>query len=44
MHMAHTPAGIIRLIKHYGLEVQGLNLSLLANPILGKPMAMMLLI
>lgn len=39
-----TPAGIIRLIKHYGLEVQGLNAVVVGrSPILGKPMAMMLL-
>jgi|TARA_B100001093_G_C26741459_1_gene976869 methylenetetrahydrofolate dehydrogenase (NADP+)/methenyltetrahydrofolate cyclohydrolase len=39
-----TPAGIIRLIKHYELEVQGLNAVVVGrSPILGKPMAMMLL-
>ena len=39
-----TPAGIIRLIKHYKLEVQGLNAVVVGrSPILGKPMAMMLL-
>ena len=39
-----TPAGIIRLIKHYKLEVQGLKAVVVGrSPILGKPMAMMLL-
>ena len=39
-----TPAGIIRLIKHYELKVQGLNAVVVGrSPILGKPMAMMLL-
>ena len=39
-----TPAGIIRLIKHYKLNVQGLNAVVVGrSPILGKPMAMMLL-
>ncbi len=39
-----TPAGIIRLIKHYKLDVQGLNAVVVGrSPILGKPMAMMLL-
>ena len=39
-----TPAGIIRLIKHYKLEIQGLNAVVVGrSPILGKPMAMMLL-
>ena len=39
-----TPAGIIRLIKHYELEVEGLNAVVVGrSPILGKPMAMMLL-
>ena len=39
-----TPAGIIRLIKHYELEIQGLNAVVVGrSPILGKPMAMMLL-
>ncbi len=39
-----TPAGIIRLIKHYEIEVQGLNAVVVGrSPILGKPMAMMLL-
>ena len=39
-----TPAGIIRLIKHYELNVEGLNAVVVGrSPILGKPMAMMLL-
>ena len=39
-----TPAGIIRLIKHYKLDIQGLNAVVVGrSPILGKPMAMMLL-
>ena len=39
-----TPAGIIRLIKHYKLNIQGLNAVVVGrSPILGKPMAMMLL-
>ena len=39
-----TPAGIIRLIKYYELDIQGLNAVVVGrSPILGKPMAMMLL-
>ena len=39
-----TQAGIIRLIKHYKLDIQGLNAVVVGrSPILGKPMAMMLL-
>jgi len=39
-----TPAGIIRLIEHYKINVQGLNAVVIGrSPILGKPMAMMLL-
>jgi methylenetetrahydrofolate dehydrogenase (NADP+) / methenyltetrahydrofolate cyclohydrolase len=39
-----TPAGIIRLINHYDLDIQGLNAVVVGrSPILGKPMAMMLL-
>ena len=39
-----TPAGIIRLIKHYKINVEGLNSVVIGrSPILGKPMAMMLL-
>ena len=39
-----TPAGIIRLIESYNLDVEGLNAVIVGrSPILGKPMAMMLL-
>ena len=39
-----TPAGIVRLIKHYELNIEGLNAVVVGrSPILGKPMAMMLL-
>lgn len=39
-----TPAGIIRIIKHYKINVEGLNSVVVGrSPILGKPMAMMLL-
>ena len=39
-----TPAGIIRLIEHYQIDIQGLNAVVVGrSPILGKPMAMMLL-
>jgi len=39
-----TPAGIIRLIESYNLDVEGLNAVVVGrSPILGKPMAMMLL-
>ena len=39
-----TPAGIIRLIEHYNIDIQGLNAVVVGrSPILGKPMAMMLL-
>ena len=39
-----TPAGIMRLIDHYDLKVEGLNAVVVGrSPILGKPMAMMLL-
>ena len=39
-----TPAGIIRLIEHYQIDVQGLNAVVVGRrPILGKPMSMMLL-
>ena len=38
------PAGIIRLIEYYNLQIQGLNAVVVGrSPILGKPMAMMLL-
>ena len=39
-----TPAGIVRLIEHYELEVEGKHAVVVGrSPILGKPMAMMLL-
>ena len=39
-----TPAGIMRLIDHYDIKVEGLNAVVVGrSPILGKPMAMMLL-
>ena len=39
-----TPAGIVRLIEHYELKVEGKHAIVVGrSPILGKPMAMMLL-
>lgn len=39
-----TPAGIMRLLKRYGIEVAGKEAVVVGrSPILGKPMAMMLL-
>ena len=39
-----TPAGIMRLINHHNINVEGLNAVVVGrSPILGKPMAMMLL-
>lgn len=39
-----TPAGIMRLLRHYGIEIQGKEAVVVGrSPILGKPMAMMLL-
>ena len=39
-----TPAGIMRLINHHDIQVEGLNAVVVGrSPILGKPMAMMLL-
>tara|TARA_B100001248_G_scaffold260021_1_gene247270 strand:- start:1157 stop:1996 length:840 start_codon:yes stop_codon:yes gene_type:complete len=39
-----TPSGIMRLINHHNLKVEGLNAVVVGrSPILGKPMAMMLL-
>ena len=39
-----TPAGIVRLLDHYEIEVAGLHAVVIGrSPILGKPMAMMLL-
>ena len=39
-----TPQGIMRLLRHYELELEGLHAVVVGrSPILGKPMAMMLL-
>ena len=39
-----TPQGIMRLIQHYQIQVEGKNAVVVGrSPILGKPMAMMLL-
>lgn len=39
-----TPAGIMRLLKHYGIDVAGKHAVVVGrSPILGKPVAMMLL-
>jgi len=39
-----TPAGIMRLLRRYGIEVKGKEAVVVGrSPILGKPMAMMLL-
>ncbi len=39
-----TPAGIMRLLEHYKIELSGKNAVVVGrSPILGKPMAMMLL-
>lgn len=39
-----TPAGIMRLINHHNIQLEGLNAVVVGrSPILGKPMAMMLL-
>jgi methylenetetrahydrofolate dehydrogenase (NADP+)/methenyltetrahydrofolate cyclohydrolase len=39
-----TPAGIMRLLEHYEIEIQGMSAVVVGrSPILGKPMAMMLL-
>lgn len=39
-----TPAGIIRMLDHYGITVKGKHAVVVGrSPILGKPMAMMLL-
>lgn len=39
-----TPAGIMRLLEHYKIELSGKNAVVIGrSPILGKPMAMMLL-
>ena len=39
-----TPAGIMRILKHYQIEISGKTAVVVGrSPILGKPMAMMLL-
>ena len=39
-----TPAGIMRLLKHYNIELEGKHAVVVGrSPILGKPIAMMLL-
>jgi methylenetetrahydrofolate dehydrogenase (NADP+)/methenyltetrahydrofolate cyclohydrolase len=39
-----TPAGIMRLLKHYGIDLEGKHAVVVGrSPILGKPIAMMLL-
>jgi methylenetetrahydrofolate dehydrogenase (NADP+)/methenyltetrahydrofolate cyclohydrolase len=39
-----TPAGIMRLLRHYGIPVEGKHAVVVGrSPILGKPIAMMLL-
>ena len=39
-----TPAGIMRLLRHYGVEVAGRHAVVVGrSPILGKPIAMMML-
>ena len=39
-----TPAGIMRLLEYYKIDLEGLNAVVVGrSPILGKPMAMMLL-
>jgi methylenetetrahydrofolate dehydrogenase (NADP+)/methenyltetrahydrofolate cyclohydrolase len=41
---AATPAGIMRLLRYYGIEVEGRHAVVVGrSPILGKPIAMMLL-
>jgi methylenetetrahydrofolate dehydrogenase (NADP+)/methenyltetrahydrofolate cyclohydrolase len=39
-----TPAGIMRILQHYEIKLSGMNAVVVGrSPILGKPMAMMLL-
>lgn len=39
-----TPAGIMRILKHYNITLEGKNAVIVGrSPILGKPMAMMLM-
>lgn len=43
-HGSATPAGIMRLLRHYKIEIEGREAVVVGrSPILGKPMAMMLL-
>jgi methylenetetrahydrofolate dehydrogenase (NADP+) / methenyltetrahydrofolate cyclohydrolase len=43
-HGSATPAGIMRLLDHYGVAIEGRHAVVVGrSPILGKPMAMMLL-
>jgi methylenetetrahydrofolate dehydrogenase (NADP+)/methenyltetrahydrofolate cyclohydrolase len=43
-HGSATPAGIMRLLGHYGIAIEGRHAVVVGrSPILGKPMAMMLL-
>jgi methylenetetrahydrofolate dehydrogenase (NADP+)/methenyltetrahydrofolate cyclohydrolase len=43
-HGSATPAGIMRLLDHYGIPIEGRHAVVVGrSPILGKPMAMMLL-
>ena len=38
-----TPQGIMRLLAHYNIELEGRHVVVGRSPILGKPMAMMML-
>ena len=43
-HISATPLGIIRLLDHYGIELEGKEAVVVGrSPILGKPLAMLLL-
>ena len=43
-HGSATPTGIMRLLEHYDVSIEGKNAVVVGrSPILGKPMAMMLL-
>jgi methylenetetrahydrofolate dehydrogenase (NADP+)/methenyltetrahydrofolate cyclohydrolase len=43
-HGSATPAGILRLLMHYGIRLEGRHAVVVGrSPILGKPVAMMLL-
>ena len=42
-HMPCTPLGMVLLLKHYNIDVTGMDVVVVGrSPILGKPMAMML--